>query len=99
MSEPPKMKEFKPLKESEIRKLLKGHQDVLTPMAIKEEAFFRASRCPACGSGGCVPFVEASRPFVPGNPLPNRFLQCPSCQVEFNPYTGLITRAPTAEPG
>ena len=90
-------KVFKPLKESEIRELLKGQQNVLTPLIDKEEAFFRASRCPVCGAGGAQPFVDPARPFVVGNPLPNRLLRCNSCQTEFNAYTGLITRAVTSE--
>jgi rubredoxin len=98
MAKPGSMSGFTPLSEKEIKKLLKGQQDILTPMVNKEEAFFRAARCPGCGAGGAISFINSSRPFAPGNPLPNKLLRCQSCQLEFDPYTGLITKCPTAEP-
>jgi hypothetical protein len=93
-----------PLTQDEIRALLeekneKGeliHQDVLTPAIQKEDTFFRHSVCPKCGGASVRPFIDPHRPFVPGNPLPNKLLQCLQCETEFNPYTGLITRV-TAE--
>ena len=89
------MGEFKPLTEEEIWKLLEGHKDILTPLAKKEEAFLRASFCPLCKATAPVPFVDPLRPFVSGNPLPNKLLRCITCEAEFSPYTGLITKAPT----
>lgn len=90
---------FKPLKEEEIWKLLEGQVDVLTPLAKQEEAMMKARPCPSCGSYGTRPFVSPTRPFVPGNPLPNKLLRCDSCETEFNPYTGFITKAATRAGG
>lgn len=89
------------LTQDEIRALLEAknekgeliHQDVLTPIAKKEEVFFRHSACPKCGSTSVRPLTNPLRPFVPGNPLPNKLLQCLQCETEFDPYSGLITRA------
>lgn len=90
------------LTQDEIRALLeerneKGelkHQDVLTPAVLRESAFFKSCVCPSCGAAARA-ILDVKRPFVPGNPLPNKLLQCVQCQTEFNPYTGLITKAPT----
>ncbi len=95
------------LTQDEIRALLEAknpngtlvNQDVLTPEILKEDAFFRARSCPSCFGSATRSFVDPKRPFVPGNPLSNKLLQCLQCEAEFNPYTGLITRMPTAALG
>jgi hypothetical protein len=83
---------FKPMKEEEIRELLKDQVDVLTPLIKEEEAFLRSKGCPKCGRMGAQSLINTRRPFVSNNPLPCKLLQCLACDTEFDPYTGIITR-------
>lgn len=87
----------KQLTQDEIWKLLEGQEDVLTPLAKKEQAFFKNCSCPNCGAQATTQLVNASRPFSPGSPLPNSLLRCLHCQTEFDPYTKLITLAPLTD--
>ena len=73
------------------------HQNLLAPLVSKEEAFFRMAACPKCGAQAHEAFVDTRRPFIPGHALPHRYLRCLSCRSEFDPYSGLITRAVTDE--
>lgn len=68
------------------------HPDVLKGQAEKEAAFFRNSSCPRCREYNHETFVNPQRPFAPGSILPNKLLRCLSCNTEFDPYTGLVTR-------
>jgi hypothetical protein len=91
---------FQEMDPEDVRRLLeekdeKGnplHQDVLAPLVRKEEALFRNSTCPVCGTSGTSPFIDPSRPFLPGSALPNRLLRCTACSAEFDPFTRMITR-------
>lgn len=69
------------------------YQDLLTPAALREEAFFRNSRCPRCGKANHETFVDPQRPFLSGALLPNCHLRCLECQTEFDPHSGLVLRA------
>jgi hypothetical protein len=82
------------LTEEQIQKLLEGHKDVLTPLADKENEFFKRCSCPNCGKTGLAAVVNVQRPFSPGSPLPNKLLTCGDCGIEFDPYTKFITKAP-----
>ena len=93
------MTEFKSLDQDEIWRLLEGHVDVLTPLIQKEQSLFKSTPCPACRSSDVSPFVNPSRPFSPGSPLPNKLLRCTICRAEFDPYSGIITRASIIESG
>lgn len=84
------MSDFKTLDPDEILRLLEGHQDLLGPMVEKENAMFRHSPCPLCGSLQNDTFVNPNNPFSPGSPLPNRLMRCRNCSTEFDPYTGLM---------
>lgn len=84
------MSHGKPLTQDEIWKLLEGQEDVLTPLAKKEQIFFRNSACPTCGAVSHSQTVNAKRPFSQGSPLPNILLRCLQCHTEFDPNTGLI---------
>lgn len=90
---------FTELDPDDIRKLLEGHADILTPMLNTEAVFFRHVTCPMCGSSDHVAKVDAARPFSPGSALPNKVLTCSTCQAEFDPYTKFIRRVPTPESG
>lgn len=74
-----------------IRKAIAGHVDVLSPEIKKEEAFFRNSLCPVCGSKELSSYVNAVKPFTEGVLLPNKLMRCLTCDTEFEPYTRLVT--------
>lgn len=78
------------LTQEQILELLKGHQDVLTPMARSEENLLKATPCPQCGNAGCDPYVDPERPFRKGQPLPYKLLRCDSCGIEFDPQSRII---------
>ena len=69
------------------------HQDILTPEATKEQAFLRTAVCPSCRTGSLESFVDPRAPFSPRLPLARRQLRCLSCRTEFDPHSGLITKA------
>jgi len=73
-----------------IDNLLKHHPDVLTPLAQKEEEYLRGVRCPQCRSDLFSRQVDATRPFVSGNSLPNFNCKCSDCGCLYGPYSGLI---------
>lgn len=75
------------------RKLMEGHEDILTPMVKKEETFFRHVPCPACGGYDHTATLNAKRPFSPGNPLPNKLLVC-ACGAEFDPNSRILVKVP-----
>jgi hypothetical protein len=87
---------FKEMDPEVVWTLLEGHKDILTPMTKKEELFFKHMTCPTCKSSSLQAFINASSPFSAQSPLPNRLLRCLSCQTEFDPNSGIITKV-TAE--
>ncbi|TXH11747.1 MAG: hypothetical protein E6R04_00505 [Spirochaetes bacterium] len=90
---------FKEMKSEDVWKAVEGHEDVITPELKKEEAFFRNQVCPLCRSSNHQSFVNPSTPFAPGAVLPSKFLRCLACSAEFDPYSRMITKAPTDERG
>lgn len=96
------MHSFKELSPDKIRAILdatdengqKLHQDVLTPLATREEVIFKTATCPSCGTGACTPTLDLLRPFTSDNPLPNRILRCTACGAEFDPYTRMTRLVP-----
>lgn len=89
------MASFKEMDPEKIRELLKGHADILGPLAQKEEQVFRNLTCPNCRSGDLESSVNASRPFSKGSPLPNKILKCLRCSSELDPYSGILLKVPT----
>jgi hypothetical protein len=87
------MSSFKEMSAEVVRKALEGHEDILTPENMKEEAFFRHASCPACGGQNHSPTIDPVRPFSPHSPLPQKNLVCLACQTSFNPRTGLILKS------
>lgn len=75
----------------EVRRLLVGHEDILTPLVKKEETFRRHVPCPTCGSYGHQSTLNAKQPFSPGKLLPNVLLVC-TCGTEFEPNSGIIVK-------
>ena len=84
------------LSQEQIAKLLEGHQNVLAPLAAKEDEFLKRCNCPNCGKGDLTKKVNSRRPFTSGSPLPNVLLCCKDCDLEFDPYTKFITSAPAS---
>jgi hypothetical protein len=76
-----------------VLKMLEGHVDILTPLAKKEEALFRNTTCPVCSGSDHDAVVDRNRPFSKGMPLPNKVLRCRGCSSEFDPYSGIVTKA------
>jgi hypothetical protein len=95
------MSQPKRLTQEQISKLLEGQVDVLTPLAQKEQVFFRHSTCPTCNSTSHIQFINPKMPFSPGSPLPNILLRCSNCSTEFDPQTRIIITlpSPTGESG
>lgn len=86
------MPEFKTLSPELIKKALEGHVDILTPEVKKEEAFLRNVSCPLCQGRDLNSFVDPAHPFSDGKLLANKLMSCEKCNIEFNPYTMLITK-------
>lgn len=86
------MPAFKEMDPETIRSALEGHEDALSPLVRKEEAFFKNVSCTTCGEKNLTAVLNAARPFTDGVPLPNKLLKCLKCETEFDPYSGLITR-------
>ncbi len=84
---------FKPMKQEDVRRALKGHQDILKSAYEQNEKFFKALSCPSCG-GEVMAVINARTPFKEGSLLPNYLAKCKACSVEFEPYTGLIVTLP-----
>jgi rubredoxin len=78
----------------QVRRLLEGHVDILNGEVAKEAAYFRALTCPVCGAQAAQPFTNPQRPFTAGAYLSNKRARCSACQAEFDPDTGVITKAP-----
>lgn len=83
---------FKTMDSEAVWKALDGHEDMLTPLVKKEEAFFRHVVCPICASGNHESFLNVQRPFTGGVPLSNKLLRCLQCRTEFDPYSQLVTK-------
>jgi hypothetical protein len=95
------MNSFKELDPAKIREILDArtesgeliHQDVLTPLAKREQELFASSPCPKCGAQSVAPILDIARPFTSASPLARRVLRCVLCETQFDPRTGLITKA------
>jgi len=76
-----------------VKELLKDQVDVLTPLVKKEEIFLYNQPCIECGERDIELFINPTKPFSQGSPLPNRLVRCLTCQTEFDPNSGIITKA------
>ncbi len=82
------------LSEEQIRSLLSGTEDLLTPVA--EKAIPSPRTCDHCG-GRMLPVVDPNQPFLEGELMPNYLLECPACHMQVstsgstisNPYEPL----------
>lgn len=83
------------LTEDDIKKLLEGHEDILTPMAKKEEDFLKRVPCVNCRSYSTRVEVNTLQPFSPGNPLVNKVIRCLQCGAGADPYTRIVIFPPS----
>jgi transcription elongation factor Elf1 len=84
------------LSQERIWELLQGQVDVLTPMAKKEEEFFKRLQCVNCNSSSTQVEPNVHHPFSKGSPLPNKVIHCLNCGASFDPYTRVIVSPPTS---
>lgn len=82
-------KPFQEMDPDATRKLLEGHEDVITPAVKKEQEQLAGTSCPKCFSGGVQARVDAKRPFRHGSVLPNKLMHCLACGTEFT-TSGII---------
>lgn len=71
------------------KKLLEGHEDVVTKAAEQQERFYASQCCPSC-SGSCRKIGDSRTLFSGGGILPQFYLQCLACGCEFDPSTGMV---------
>ena len=71
------------------RKLLEGHQDILSGAAEQHEQFYSNQSCPRC-SGGCRRVGDPQMMFREGQALPRYQLECLACGCVFDPHSGII---------
>jgi predicted RNA-binding Zn-ribbon protein involved in translation (DUF1610 family) len=85
---------IKELNPAFARKAIEGYEDVLTPAAEVQEAFYRQFACPGCGC------TNLTREYFGGprgqgvtwteETLPNAMLRCSDCGLLFNPQSGMV---------
>lgn len=85
------------LSQERIQELLEGAEDVLTPMAKKEEAMLKRVPCQNCGSKTTSVEPNTKNPFSVGSPLANKLIRCLTCGTTFDPFSKIFLSPPTAE--
>lgn len=84
---------FKPMKPEDIKRLIEGHKDIITPAVAEVRNFIRKLSCPSCG-GDVIEVVNSRTPFKEGNIVPNFLGECTLCKVQFEPYTRIQISMP-----
>lgn len=86
-----------------VWELINEVEDVITPAVAQEDAVFKTTSCPICGSQDIQKRIDAPKvvlgpdgdpvvavsPFGRG-PLPRSYASCTVCGTEFDPRTGII---------
>jgi hypothetical protein len=85
---------FKTMPKEVILKTLEGHENILSKAAEEQRQFFKRLSCPSCG-GEVMAIVNARQIFKKGELLPNCLARCRTCEIEFEPYTGIQITLPT----
>jgi hypothetical protein len=85
-----------PMEPAKAREALKGHIDILTPLAKAEHAAFLAATCPQCHSGNLRKSVDKERPFSADKALASITCHCIDCKCDFSLDSGVISSAPGA---
>lgn len=97
---------FKPMDPDEIRKMIEGVEDVITPAVKAEAEMFELIRCPTCGHTGADPIQMPPKvaltpdgpeivqsPFSSKSPIARSYAKCQGCEVVYDPHSGLIVKA------
>lgn len=82
------------MRQKDVLKALEGQENVIAPAVEANERFFKRVSCPGCGSE-VIPIVNEKQLFREGSILPNFLARCRTCQLEFEPYTGIIVKRAT----
>jgi|GEM_PF-2259964 len=73
------------------RKLLEGHEDVVTKRAEDREKFYSAQSCPRCG-GNCRKLGNYHSMYRGEDILPKFYLECVACGEQFDPHSGIVLK-------
>ncbi len=79
---------FKPMKRDDVLKAIQSADNVIDSEVKKTEAFFRHLQCVSCG-GEVTKVLNPRKLYREGAILPNYLARCKTCEVEFEPYTGI----------
>ena len=72
--------------------LRKTHEDVLGRERSREVDYISRLQCVQCNSK-VTSKLNADRLFTPGKLLPNLIMVCDKCNIEFEPYSKIVTKA------
>src|SRR5688572_7089360 len=87
---------FKELDPELHLKLVEGYEDVLTPAAHAQEAFYQAHRkCKRCGDAMRKEF-DSRVMWSAEEPLPRALLKCDKCGFMLDPHSGIVVNAGSA---
>ena len=78
--------------QDKILELRKNHEDVLSRERSREVDYISHLRCVQCDSK-VTSKLNANRLFTPGKLLPNLVMVCSKCEIEFEPYSKIVTKA------
>ena len=87
---------IKPMDPALALKAIEGYQNELAPEAKALEAFYRQFTCKRCGGPCRKEFVRGHVFSDPNTLVPRSCLRCTSCQLLFDPHSGLLVEGPTS---
>lgn len=83
------MSQFRTLPPHIIRRLTRGIQDELTPLAKERSLKIQQMPCPRCKSA-MEPHIHPTHTFTEAEMLPRTMARCVECQCTVDPQTGLV---------
>lgn len=72
-----------------VRELIKGHEDLLTPLAEQRRLDITSRPCPRCQSP-MEPTLYGAQPFRPDDPLPRTVARCVECGYTVDRVSGIV---------
>ena len=82
--------DLKPADPRVLLKMLEGRVDIVTPMALERENFYRAQECPTCGGSSLIRKADAKSIFRANDPMPRYLLCCRDCDCLLDPHSGIL---------
>jgi hypothetical protein len=73
-----------------VRKLIEGHEDVLTPAIVALDAFYATFRCPRCRAPLVREFDSRHVFSDPAQLAPRALLRCPGCRYLIDPHSNVV---------